>query len=704
MKPMKRIFIILLSLLLLLQPGSPLYARAETVFKGDIDGVDGVTAADARLALRQAVGLEALSSRQLAAARVTGSKTVTAADARIILRMAVGLADYESERENAVNAMLSSMTTEQKLAQMIMPAVRYFDGEPVTVLNASLSAMLKKHSFAGVILFAQSLQTAGDAARLTDAIQRANARSGRPQLLICTDQEGGKITRLGTGTQTPGNMALGAIGDAGAAREAAGIIGAELAAVGINVDLGPVTDVNSDPSNPVIGVRSFSDRPALAAELGRGYVRGLQDQGIVSTLKHFPGHGDTGTDSHTGLPVINKDLDELMRTDLVPFAAAIDEGAQMVMTAHIRFPKIETQTAVSKSTGARVSLPATLSKTMITDVLRGRMGFQGVVITDAMGMDAIADHFSVLEASRLAINAGVDILLTPVDVSSDAGIAAQEKYLQNLVSMAKSGGISMDAVNAAVRRILRLKYDNGLFSAYANKQPEALAAEAERTVGCRAHHEKEWALAKRAVTLVKNADAALPVRAAGKRILLLAAYPNEELSLQYGAGRLRDEGKLPANAVIETDCYASASRERILSEIRAADVVIAVSELYRAAALDPRTDAGKTGKYIDEMIRTAHGAGAKFVLISAHLPYDAARFQAADAILICWSDMGMSEDPRTQGDDLTQYGPNIPAAVYLALSPDESPAGKLPLDLPMLTSEYTYSSKILYPFGYGLEY
>ena len=701
---LKKTVVLLLSLVLLLQIGSPLYVLAETVPKGDIDGIDGVTAADARLALRQAVGLETFSPRQLAAARVTGSKTVTAADARAILRIAVGLDSFESEREKAVNALLSSMTTEEKLAQMIMPAVRYFGGKPVTALNASLSAMLGKHAFAGVILFAQSLQSAGQTARLTDALQRANAKSGRTQLLICTDQEGGKITRLGTGTQTPGNMALGAIGDPQAAREAAGIIGAELAAIGVNVNFGPVVDVNSEPANPVIGVRSFSDRPALAAAMGRGYVRGLQDQGIVSALKHFPGHGDTGTDSHTGLPTINKDLNELTYTDLVPFAAAIDEGAQMVMTAHIQFPKIETKTAVSKSTGARISLPATLSKTMITDVLRGRMGFEGVVITDAMGMDAIADHFSVLEASKLAINAGVDILLMPVDVGSDAGIAAQETYLKNLASMAQRGEISMDAVNAAVRRILRLKYDNGLFSAYENKQPEAYIANAERTLGCSAHHEKEWALAKRTVTLVKNANATLPVKAAGKSILLLAANSAEVLSLQYGAERLRDEGKLPANAVIKTDCYASASRERILSEIRAADVVIAVSELYRASALDPRTDAGKTGKYIDEMIRTAHDAGRKFVLLSAYLPYDAARFQAADAILICWSDKGMSEDPRSQDDELTQYGPNIPAAVYLALSPDESPTGKLPLDLPALTSGYTYSSKILYPFGYGLEY
>ena len=337
-------------------------------------------------------------------------------------------------------------------------------------------------------------------------------------------------------------------------------------------------------------------------------------------------------------------------------------------------------------------------------MLRGELGFEGVVMTDAMNMDAIADHFTMAEASRLAINAGVDILLTPVDTGSDKGIAAQETYLQDLCSMARSGEISMDAVNAAVKRILRLKYDNGLFAAYKNGDTETYVKNAECTVGSEAHHETEWALAKRAVTLVKNTGAALPVKTSGKRILLLAAYPNEELSMRYGAERLLDEGKLPANAVIETDCYANASRERIFSKIRAADTVIAVSELYRASALDPRAEAGATGKYIDEMISTAHSSGGKFVLISAHLPYDAARFQAADAILICWSDMGMSEDPRAGGDNLTQYGPNIPAAVYLALSPDESPAGTLPLDLPKLTSGYTYAAQILYPFGYGLQY
>ena len=704
MKHAKRIVTALLCLLLLLRAGAAFPASAAAQMKGDLDGNGSVTAADARLALRQAVGLESLAPRALSAARVCGGGAVAAADARTILRMAVGLTTYEAEREYAVGEMLAAMSVKEKLAQMVMPSVRYYNGEPVTALNDALTGMLQRYPYAGVILFAQNLQNAAQAARLTDALQRANTGPGRPQLLIAADQEGGKITRLATGTQTPGNMALGAIGDPEAAREAAGIIGAELAALGVNTDLAPVLDVNADPANPVIGVRSFSDRPALAAELGRGYIRGLQDQGVISTLKHFPGHGDTATDSHTGLPRIEKTLAELKNNELIPFAAGIGEGAEMIMTAHIQFPLIETETSVSKSTGERIALPATLSRTILTDVLRGQLGFQGVIVTDAMNMDAITEHFTVLEASKRAINAGADILLVPVEVGSRAGVEAQEAYLQSLAAEVACGEIPTETVDAAVRRILRLKYDNGLFVAYRNDDPEAFAHAAGQTVGCAAHHEAEWALAKRAVTLVKNDGAALPVNAAGKRILLLAAYYNETLSLEYGAARLRDEGKLPANAEIAVECYATAPRERILSEIRGADIVIAVSELYRESALDSRGASGSTGAYLDEMICACHNAGGKFILISAHLPYDAARFGAADAILVCWSDKGMSEDPRRAGGDITQYGPNIPAAVYLALSPDESPSGRLPVDIPKLTADYTYSSEILYPFGYGLRY
>ena len=699
---MKKALSVCIAVLLLLTQGIVAYSVPD--LKGDVDGDKAVTSADARLALRQAVELEDLTPRQIAAADMSGSGRVKPADARTILRISVKLTSYGEEEAQAVEAKLSAMTTKEKIEQMIMPEVRWFDGKPVEELGEAQVAFLGRHAFAGVIFFAQNTVGAEQTARLSDAVQKANAKEGRTQLLIAADQEGGKITRLATGTQTPGNMALGAIGDPAAARQAAGIIGAELSALGINTDFAPVMDVNNNPANPVIGVRSFSDVPELAARMGAAYINGLQDRGVCAALKHFPGHGDTGTDSHTGLPRIEKTIDQLKANELIPFAAGVAEGAEMIMTAHIQYPAIEPATYVSKKTGEAIELPATLSKTMITDVLRRDMGYQGVVITDAMNMSAIAEHFDPLDAAVLAINAGVDILLEPVAPDSAEGIARFDAYIDDLTTLAENGTVSIETVDAAVRRILRLKFEKGLFEPYEAPDLEEAVRFAKETVGCDAHHEAEWALARRAVTLVKNDGAALPVQAAGKKLVFLAAYPNEVLSMQYGAARLRDEGKLPADAELLFDCYSATPIETVLEEIADADCVIAISELYRAGALDPRTAAGATNANLDRMIETVHANGGRFVLISANLPYDVARFQAADAILVCWSDKGMSEDPRVKGGDVTQYGPNIPAAVYLALSPEEGPQGTLPVSIPKLTSEYTYSGEILYPFGYGLQY
>jgi len=681
-----------------------LTAGAVSNVKGDVDGDGEVTSEDARLALRAAVKLENLSGRQLDAARMTGGRNITAADARAVLRAAIKLSDYISAENAAVEKMLSTMSTADKIAQMIMPTVRYYDNAAVTSINSAIESVIKNHPFAGVILFAQNTQTAEQTLRLTDALQKANAVPGRAQLFIGADQEGGKITRLQTGTQTPGNMALGATGDENAARQSSGIIGEELSVLGINVDFAPVLDINNEPSNPVIGVRSFSDNAALTAKMGKGYIKGLQNTGVVSTLKHFPGHGDTSTDSHTGLPRINKTYAELKANELVPFASGIEEGAEMIMTAHIQYPKIETSTYVSKSTGNSIYLPATLSKKIITDILRGDMGYNGVVITDAMNMDAVATHFSLTDAAKLAINAGVDILLAPVEISSAAGIKNMDSYISNLASMAEKGTISMDNVNAAVRRILRLKYRKGLFSTYQNNDLEKDVKTAKATVGSDAHHELEFEIAKKAVTMVKNDSGTLPIKTSGKKVVLLAQYSNEILSLKYALSELQSDGIIPSGANIITDSYKSSAQSTILSEIRNADYVLAVHELGSQSALNPNNSSGSAGSFIDTLIKTVHSGGGKFILVSANLPYDAARFQSADAILLCWSDKGMSEDPRVAGGDVTGYGPNIPAAVYTAFDYKNGPQGKLPVNIPQLTSSYTYSSTVLYKLGYGLTY
>ncbi len=603
-------------------------------------------------------------------------------------------------RERAPETILAGMSVEEKIAQMLMPSFRYYPDENgerqnVTALPADVAAVLEKHGFAGVVLFSQNTADTAKAVKLVDDMQKANAAGrNRTQLLIAIDQEGGRVTRLGHGTQMPGNMALGAANDTAVTAAAASVIGQELMSMGVNFNFAPVLDVNSNPANPVIGTRSFSDDASIVAAQGVSYMRALQDSGAISTLKHFPGHGDTATDSHTGLPLVDRSYEELKARELIPFRAAIDAGAEAVMTAHIQYPQIETGKYTSKLTGERVCLPATLSGTILTDILRGDMGFDGVVITDAMDMDAVAKHFDPYDAAKLAIEAGVDIVLMPADTSTPEGLAGLDAYIQKLAGFVKSGEISEEKVNAAVLRVLRLKEAHGLTKAYAG-----VDADASKTVGSAAHHETEWELTKKTVTLVKNENGTLPLTRENQKIAVLTAYDNEVLSMEYAIGRLRDEGKLARGTEITVQSIQKKTAEEAIACAAGAEHVVIITELGSAAGLN-----NDTAKTVDALIESVHRSGGDAIILSCSLPYDAARYQAADAIVLAWSARGMSEDPRVTDGAAAQYGPSMPAALYLMLSPDETPAGTLPVDVPKLTAERAYSGEVLYPRGFGLRY
>ena len=321
---------------------------------------------------------------------------------------------------------LSAMSVRQLILQKTVVSVRQWsETDPadaderkqlpaLTEMNESVRAFLAAYQPGGVILFANNTKTTEGTYRLIADMQAAVTGAGAPAMLVTVDQEGGYITRLAQGASMPGNMALGAIGRAEDAKAAATVIGEELAALGFNMDCAPSLDVNCNPLNPVINVRSFGESPARVAELGVAFLQGLGETGVIPVVKHFPGHGDTQTDSHTALPVVAKTLQEIERTELAPFQAAIDAGAQVVMTAHIQYPALDDTTVVSASTGETIYLPATLSKRILTTLLRETMGFQGVIMTDAMNMDAIALHFGVGEAMVRAFEAGVDLALMPV--------------------------------------------------------------------------------------------------------------------------------------------------------------------------------------------------------------------------------------------------------------------------------------------------
>lgn len=268
----------------------------------------------------------------------------------------------------SVEEIMTAMSLDDKISQMIIPAFRTWNGNPVTDLSEApeLAEALKKHQYGGVMLYGVNISSTEQITKLVSDLQVNNAANENVSVnipyLMPLDQEGGRVTRLATGTRLTGNMAIGATGaDAVANAITTGnIIGEELAAIGFNTDFAPVIDVNNNPSNPVIGVRSFSDDPVKVAELGVSFKDGLAMSNIAATFKHFPGHGDTNVDSHIGTPSMNKTYDELQATEFVPFKTAIENEADIIMTAHITYPLIDDeQTFADGTTGF---YPATMSK------------------------------------------------------------------------------------------------------------------------------------------------------------------------------------------------------------------------------------------------------------------------------------------------------------------------------------------------------
>ena len=602
--------------------------------------------------------------------------------------------------EPDADLLLAEMTLEEKIAQMLMPSFQTWtdaDGSGyVTSLPDGIADAIRQFGFGGVALFADNLDGTVAGAALTADLQAAalDSANGIP-MLIAADQEGGYVTRLGTGCTLCGNMALGASGDPDTTFAAAALMGRELDAMGVNVDFGPVMDVNSNPANPIIGVRSFSDDPALAAVMGTAYIKGMHDSGVAAALKHFPGHGDTAVDSHTGLPCIDKSLSELLECELVPFRAGIEAGADMVMTAHIQFPQVETDTYRSKQDGRDITLPATLSYTIITGILRETLGFDGVVSTDAMTMDAIAAHFDRMDAARLAINAGVDVLLMPLSLSSDSAVSDCRDYVNGIADMVRDGRISKSRIDESVLRILRLKFERGLFSRSYDRDTQI--ARALETVGSKANHDAERAITEKTVTLVKN-DGMLPldIRENG-RVCFFCSYSNEVPAIEYALERLKSEGLLPESAECSVICYQDRSAGEFRELIGKADAVVASVETYKEANL---TD-GFQAAFLDSLIDLTHEYGKQVAILSIHLPYDLARYQAADALLAAYCAKGMAEMPAEFDGETKTFGPNLPAAVE-SLFGAFVPSATLPVNIPKLDSAGHFTDEILYARGYGL--
>ncbi|MCY7838015.1 glycoside hydrolase family 3 protein [Bacillus haynesii] len=614
----------------------------------------------------------------------------------LALQPAAREAEAKQRPEQNIKQMVSSMSLEEKIGQMLMPDFRNWkkkgesSAKGLTEMNDEVAGIIQKYRLGGVILFAENVTGTEQTVRLTDGLQKA---SPDIPLFITIDQEGGIVTRLESGTNLPGNMAVGASSSSKNAFRSGKIIGKELASLGINVNFSPVLDVNNNPDNPVIGVRSFSSKPELTSKLGIQMMKGLQDEQMITTAKHFPGHGDTAVDSHYGLPLVPHDEKRLRSVELAPFQKAIAAGIDMIMTAHVQFPAFDDTTYKSKKDGEDIMVPATLSKKVMTDLLRKDLGFKGVVVTDALNMKAVSDNFGQEEAVVMAVKAGVDIALMPAQVTSLETEKNLARVFEALLTAVKKGDIPIEQIDHSVERILRLKINRGIIDHTFSEPLQKKIKYALKTVGSNKHAKSERKMARESVTILKNDKSTLPFKPKkGDTVLILAPYEEQTAAIAKTISKIKKNIK-----VVESRFAEKTFDEEIQKKIDEADYVITGSYVVKN---DPVVNDGVIDDSIQDSskwatafpraaMKYAQANGKKFVLMSLRNPYDTANFEEAKAVIAVYGFKGYANGRFRQ--------PNIPAGVEVIFG-KAKPKGTLPVDIPSVTRP----GEILYPYGYGL--
>ncbi|MFJ9507730.1 glycoside hydrolase family 3 protein [Streptomyces anulatus] len=597
----------------------------------------------------------------------TAAATAAAATGVLAVPSTASADSTNTSTDRRLRRIIAGMSLEEKVGQLFV--MRVYGHSATDPDQADIDANLKEigvrtaaelistYHVGGIIYFtwAHNTRDPHQIAELSNGLQRA-ALAGRSRLplLVSTDQEHGIVCRVGEpATLLPGAMALGAGGSRSDTRRAAWIAGAELAALGINQNYAPDADVNVNPANPVIGVRSFGSDPASVAALVAEQVKGYQGAGIASTAKHFPGHGDTSTDSHTGLPVINHTRAQWEELDAPPFRAAIRARIDSIMTAHIVVPALDPSED-----------PATLSRPILTGILREELGYDGVVVTDSLGMEGVRTKYGDDRVPVLALLAGVDQLLNPPNLS----------VAWNAVLEAVRGGeISETRVDESILRILRLKSRLGLF-----RDPFVSRRGVERTVGSRAHRAAADRIAERTTTLLADPGSLLPLSRRSHRNLLVVGAdpaspsgttgpPTSTLANAFGelgfTARALSTGTAPNQAKIAEAVAAAEGRDA---------VVVAT---YNVTA----TSSQRT------LVTALVATGVPVVTVAVRNPYDVAHLTgtgvAASLAAYSWTDVELRAAARV-------------------IAGHADPEGTLPVPVQRADDP----TQVLYPVGHGLSY
>jgi beta-N-acetylhexosaminidase len=490
---------------------------------------------------------------------------------------------------------------------------------------------------AGVVLFARNLVSSGQTAALNDRLRAAFAARGAAPPVIAVDQEGGPVARLDAfGTALPSAMALGAANDVALTAQVYGVAGEELAALGFTLDLAPVADVNRVADNPAIGIRSFGSEPAAVARHVAATVRGLHAAGVHAAAKHFPGHGATAVDSHEDLPVTRVDPARLRAIEFEPFRAAIREGADVIMTAHIAAPGVEAS-----------GTPATLSRPFITGLLRDELGFDGVICTDCLEMKAIAARWTPGESAVAAIAAGADLALFS---SSTESARAAVSALRGAV---ESGRLEAAQVERSLERVGRLRTTAGA------RRPDIAA------VGSAAHRRIAQEASARSITIVRDPLSVLPLRLeSGDKIFLVQFVDEASAPAATGGKHSTSFGRAlaagPARVAEQIRSLEPAGHEykQLLMAAASADAIVAVTRRAVAHPLQARA------------VGDLALAGKPVIVVAAREPYDAL-IAPPDAAVVA-----------TYGD-----GESSLAAAAAVILGEKEATGSLPVDLGALESE-----------------
>jgi beta-N-acetylhexosaminidase len=548
---------------------------------------------------------------------------------------------YAPSDSRWVRATLSRLTLEEKIGQMI--GLRY-QGR---FLNRDSAALEELRQWVVDYHIGGFIQVRGgvyETARLTNSLQRM----ADVPLLIASDLERGLGNQIEGATLFPPVMSIGATRSEELAYAMGRITAVEARAVGIHMTYAPVVDVNNNPDNPIINVRSFGEDPKEVGRLASAFIRGCQDFGLIATAKHFPGHGDTDIDSHSVLPVITGNRERLDRIELYPFKKAIQSGVLAVMSAHLHVPALDPSP----------DLPATLSRPILTDLLRGRFGFRGLLVTDALEMGGITSLYTPQEAAVLAVRAGVDMLLIPPDT---------QQVIRGLVLAVKRGEISGARINGAVRRVLEVKARLGL-----HRRRTVDLGKLETLVGAKPHLVQAQRAFSDSLTLVKHENGVLPLPPQDRKIAVfsLSSDAGGYFAGQAFAAAVQD--RCPEALVFYADSLTGDKHlQEALRVSRGVDV--------RIVALFSRLSAWKGNvdlclRHV-EIIRDFAGDRIPVVVVSFNSPYFLRHFPEVDAYLCAY-----------------RHADPIQKTAAGALFGETDLTGRLPVSIPGL-----------YPVGHGIK-